>query len=305
MFNKPDKSFVPPAINSTFVFDLYTRAGRDDIATQIHKDMVAYCEQFYSAEERRHHLGISEVGHNCSRYTMYRFRWCVEEKFNGRMLLLFMDGHLFEQQAIEILSGIGFNITSHTVDGKQVRVARRVRGHFGGSIDSKTILPARYGNFPDEFLVEFKTANLNWFKKIEPMGFVKGKPQHWAQACCYGKALGLKYVLYICKGKNDSELDVEIEELDWTFAEEQERKAEFIILNNQLPARLSNNPSFWECRYCPAIAVCHYGAPPDKNCRSCRYAEPIENGEWGCHYYHQQIPKDFIPQGCDSWVPLT
>lgn len=298
------KPYIPPAINPTLTFDLYGRAGRDDIATQIKKDVDSYCEQTL-LDERRTHLGISEIGHNCVRYVWYKFRWMVQEKFDGRMARLFQRGHRFETVAIEILNGIGFTIESHTIDGKQIHVARSIGGHYGGSIDSNTRLPIRYGNFPDRLLVEYKTANKDWFAKISTQGFIKGKPHHWAQACSYGRKLNLRYILYICEDKNDDDWDVELEELDWEFAEEQERKAEFIILSNVPPRRLSETPSYYECRYCPAQQVCHFSATPDKNCRSCQYAQPVDDGQWFCHNYQQNIPTDFIAKGCEQWTPLT
>lgn len=297
------KSWLHPVINPTAVFDLYTRDGRDQIADQIKIDLDNYCLQLFN-DGPRTHLGISEIGHSCARYVWFKFRWMVREKFDGRMLRLFAEGHRQETELAKYLEGIGFAVKLVDVDGKQIRVAKTCGGHFGGSTDGGTHLPTRYGNWPDEILIEFKTANLSWFTKISNMGVVKGKYQHWIQACTYGKKLGIHYVLYICLGKNDSDIDIELLELDWDLAQEQERKAEFIILSQTPPPRLSNTPSYWECRMCPAKAICHHGELPERNCRSCQGASPTNDGQWHCSLWNQTIPKDFIEKGCDSWTPL-
>ena len=31
----------------------------------------------------------------------------------------------------------------------------------------------------------------------------------------------------------------------------------------------------------------------------------VENGEWFCDVHNGVIPRDFVPQGCPSYVPIT
>jgi len=42
---------------------------------------------------RRAHLGASLVGHSCTRFLFYSYRWVAPPRFPGRMLRLFDRGH--------------------------------------------------------------------------------------------------------------------------------------------------------------------------------------------------------------------
>jgi hypothetical protein len=291
-------------------FDLTTVAGRDAIADQIEKDIEEFSRLAYLDAKPRSHLGASEIGESCERRVWFKFRWIVFEQFNGRMARLFRRGHIEEEKIIELLVGIGFNVQQVDVDGKQVRIVSSNK-HFGGSSDSSATLPTRYGVQSIPLLLEFKTAKDKYFNAIGNSGVIKSKPVHWIQMCVYGYKLGLQYALYVCENKADDDLIFELLELDWELAKAQEIKAETIIKAYYPPARISNNPSFWECRFCPSLNLCHHlnidktkAMQPEMNCRSCRMAEPLDNGEWKCHYYQAIIPKDAIPNGCREWKVL-
>jgi hypothetical protein len=287
-------------------FDITTVAGRDAIADQILKDIDEYCAVAYN-DGPRSHLGISVVGNACERYIWFQFRWMHFEQFSGRMQRLFNRGHKEEERIIEWLTAIGFEVKQTDVDGKQIRVAG-INKHYGGSCDGQSNLPLRYGvsaYYPD-LLLEFKTANERLFKEVKNSGVKKAKPQHWIQTCCYGKKLELRYVLYICVGKNDDDLDIELLELDWSLADAVEAKAEKIIYSQTPPPRLPGaQPSYYECKWCCMNEICwNPTASIEKNCRSCRFAQPAPEAQWGCNQWNALIPSDVIPKGCDAWKPL-
>ena len=52
-----------------------------------------------------------------------------------------------------------------------------------------------------------------------------------------------------------------------------ERARQIIFERDRLPDRISENVHFWKCRWCEFSAVCHEGAAPARNCRTC---------VWGC-----------------------
>lgn len=283
-------------------FNLETVAGRDAIAEQIEDDIDEYCQKAYS-DARRTHLGASIIGHNCDRYSWFAFRWMKTEEFSGRMQRLFNRGHRTEDRFVEWLEGVGFEVKQVEADGKQIRIAH-ASGHFGGSCDGNGVLPTRYGNFPDKLLFEFKTSNDKGFKDIKSMGVVKAKPRHWIQACVYAVKLGIKYILYVCVNKNDDELDIELLAVDEAIGELHLSRAQFIINSYDPPSRISNNASHWECKFCPMNGICHLGEQPEKNCRSCQYAQAVEDKQWKCHFYNAIIPPEHIASGCDNWTPL-
>lgn len=300
---KPNKLVQLPEVDSDFKkdFELESAAGRDALANQIESDIDKWCQEQYD-EGPRSHLGASIVGHECERFIWFGFRWMYREIFSGRMQRLFQRGKLEEERIIEWLNGIGFNIKAVNVDGKQFRIVFADQ-HGAGSSDAIGMLPTRYGNFPP-ILLEFKTQKDKRFSILQGSGVQKEKPMHFIQASVYGKRLKLQYCLYIAVNKENDDLNVELIELDWGLAGAEEVKAEKIVNSIFPPPRLNENPSFWRCKYCPALAVCHLGAPVLKNCRSCRFAEPIENAEWRCNRWQAVIPKSEIPKGCGEWSQL-
>ena len=118
----------------------------------------------------------------------------------------------------------------------------------------------------------------------------KSKPTHYAQMCGYGKEFKCKQGLYCAKNKDNEEIYYEWVELDWQYAEELETKAKEIIYAKYPPPRISEQPSYWKCKYCTFKGVCHEKEPVEKNCRSCRHAFPVDNAEWKCEKYNQIIP---------------
>lgn len=275
------------------------------VAKRVLDDIDAFCKESYDGGHRAH-LGASLIGDTCKRKLWYTFRWCVREDFNGRMLRLFNRGHREEERFTEWLKGIGAEVWTHTDDGNQYRVSD-VMGHFGGSLDGIVKLPERYG-IDAPMLLEFKTNGTGRaFDKLTEDGMAVAKPQHFAQTSVYGSdpKYNFTHVLYLNINKNDDSIHCEIVKLDHKLGNNLREKAKQIILSQEAPPRLSNNPTYKDCSYCAAKNICHKGALPEKNCRSCRHAKPVENAEWFCEFHNAVIPKDFIPKACDNYIPIT
>jgi hypothetical protein len=231
----------------------------------------------------------------------YKFRWCGHEEFSGRMLRLFNRGHKEEERFIEWLTGIQCEVIQVEEDGKQARMVA-VAGHFGGSCDGRGLFK-RYG-INEPFLLEFKTGSQVAHKKLVEGGVTYAKPLHWSQMCTYGVGFKLRYAVYISISKNDDDLHIEVLELDHKLGEEMLSRAQRIVSSPIPPPRLSENASYYECKYCPLMKVCHFGEAPERNCRSCKNASPADNGQWNCSQFGE-IPKEYIPRGCDNWTPIT
>lgn len=282
-------------------FRLETVAGRDALASRIEKDIDQWCQAQYD-DGPRSHLGASIIGHECERYIWFSFRWMYYQLFSGRMQRLFQRGHLEEYRIFQWLEGIGFKTKAVQLDGKQIRIVF-AEGHGGGSTDGIGILPERYGSF-QPILLEMKTQKDKKFNILQGSGVQKEKPMHYTQASVYGRRLGIHYCLYIAVNKEDDDLDVEVIELDWDLADAEINKAEKIINSHFPPPRISENPSFWKCKFCPAVGICHLGAPVMKNCRSCYFAEAMPDAQWKCHKWNAIIPPEAIMNGCDAWTQL-
>lgn len=285
---------------------------RQAISKQIKDAINQYCADTYD-DGHRNHLGASLIGHDCRRYLWYVYRWVHQATFinskgenhKGRMQRLFNRGHKEELRWIEWLKGIGFQVWYEQENGDQFRIGG-VEGHFGGSLDS-------VGKAPDwlallqkigPFLVEYKTYNEKTFATLVKDGVRKAKPQHWVQMCTYGWKYGFRYAMYCAICKNDDEIHVEIVELDWSVGQDAERKAADVILSPNPPPRMSELPSHFKCKTCDMLKVCHQGGAYEKNCRSCKFASPVKGGKWWCGVNNGEIPKDFLPVGCDHWKPV-
>lgn len=294
----------PPESQKGF-FVLETADGRHQLAERILADIDVWCREVFD-DGPRSHLGASIIGSECDRHLWYTWRWFKHEKFNGRMLRLFQDGHWYEERFVEMLRGIGFTVAQVTDNGEQRRIYA-VEGHFGGSCDGTATMPQRYGEMVSKyapFLLEFKTINTAGFTKFHDVK--ESKPQHWAQMCTYGVKLGIRYCLYFLVNKNDADLHIEVVELDWDHGNRLISKGEWIIRSTVPPPRLSDNPSDYRCKMCNHHSVCHMRILPDVNCRSCLNSIPVSNAQWYCNVWQSVIPsKEAMIQGCQAYKVLT
>lgn len=279
--------------------NLSIKENRDELAETIQNDIEEYCQKIYHSGHRKH-LGASIIGNLCSRQLFYNFRWVKEEIIEGRIGRLFNVGHEAEPRFINYLRGIGFEVQElDPATGKQFRISA-AGGHYGGSLDGRCKAPARY-NLPEDliFLNEFKTNNTGaGYVSVGKDGIFKAKPKHYAQMCQYGKHYKLKYGLYLIENKNDSDITIQIVELDWNYGQQLENKAIDIITAKFPPPKISDNPDYFECKYCFALDICHHGEAVEINCRSCKFSTPVDNGEWYCNKHNGTIPENFIPTGC-------
>jgi hypothetical protein len=289
------------------MINLSIKADREKLEEQIENEINEYCVKLYDDGEHRKHLGASIIGDPCSRQLWYTFRWCKRQTFDGRMHRLFNVGNDAEPRFASYLKGIGFEVLRIDPEtNKQFRMTG-INGHYGGSVDARLKAPARYNLTEDLiFLGEFKTNNTGaGFTNVDKEGVAKAKPRHYAQACQYGYKFNLKYCIYLIENKNDSDLTVKIFELDHNYGRVLEKKAEDIIYAKTPPARISETPSYFECKYCDYSDICHSQDLVEKNCRSCKFAIPVENKQWSCTRYNQIIPDDFIKIGCDMHLSIA
>lgn len=284
------------------------------IAERILKEIDQYCVQTYDGGHRTH-LGASLIGRSCKRYLWYVFRWCKHVQHDGRKQRLFNRGHREEARFIEWLEGIGFKVWFEDRDAQpdengnypQYRISD-CNGHFGGSLDGIAQFPPGWG-IDEPILLEFKTNGTGQgFNKLVDNGMVIEKKDHFAQTSTYGFKYQFRFVLYLNINKNDDSLHIEVAKLDWNLGQQLIAKAGQIIGSQTPPPKLSENPTFQECRYCDMRDICHEGASVERNCRSCIHATPIENAQWHCAIHSEAngpIPKDVIPVGCDSYKAIV
>lgn len=262
----------------------------------------------------RYHLGASLIGKACERALWYDFRWATRSKFEGRILRLFETGQLEEARIVANLISTSVQIHDHEYldpdryvedydkPVKQIGV-RDEFGHFGGSLDGMGIgvleAPATW------HVLEFKTHHEKSFNSLKKDGVEKSKPRHYAQVQVYMHLIGATRALYVARNKNTDELHSERIHYDVTFAIRMLAKANRVIQAARPPAKISNNPSWFECRFCDHYDVCHGEAMPERHCRSCMHSTPVEGGVWACaqaefHGAYVDIAREVQEMGCPS-----
>lgn len=279
------------------MLDLNDRFVRAKLVSSLHKELDEFCIKEF-AEEPRKHLGASILGNDCKAQSWGAFRWLKAKTETGRQYRLFNRGHLEETRFVRWLRGMGFTVWEVDQNNKQFRISY-ADGHAGGSADG--IIWRADVNY---LLVEFKTHNEKSFAKLVKDGVVKSKPVHYSQMCQYGRHLGYKFCLYMAVNKNTDEIHMEIVVLDETKADMIQIKAEAIIKSQTQPMKIAQVPTFFDCKYCHLSGICFNNEAPDKNCRSCRNAYPVENAQWKCAIYNKIIPDEVIKTGCDSYARI-
>ncbi|MFM6996940.1 MAG: oxidoreductase [Limnohabitans sp.] len=253
-------------------------------------------------QSHRPHLGASLIGHECDRFLWLTFRWAGAERFDGRMLRLFDTGKREEPRVYEELRGIGCEV--HADDGTaQFRVAT-LGGHFGGSLDGAVLgLPEAPKTW---HVVEIKTHSDKLFAELVKKGVREAKPMHWVQMQTYMHLTGMDRALYYAVNKNTDALHIERVERDAAEGERIVAKAKRIIEAATPPAKLSEDPAWFACKWCRFHGQCHGTQAPEVNCRTCVHATPVTDKPdalWHCERGLSaiQAPREAHP--CHLYIP--
>lgn len=249
-------------------------------------------------QENRPHLGASEIGKPCDRAIWYSFRWSTNKKFSGRILRLFNTGIREEARFLDELKAIGAEVYERDPEtGNQFQFSAH-GGHFGGSCDAVARgLPEAPKSWA---VVEFKTHSAKSFADLEKNTVVKAKPEHFAQMQVYMGLADIDRALYLAVNKDTDELYSEWIHFDKGIFQGLLDRAARIINRATPPEKLSNDPSWYQCKFCDHQAICHQKKIPVKNCRTCSYSTPESNGTWSCGLYKRPLSVQDQRLGCRS-----
>lgn len=253
----------------------------------------------------RPHLGASIIGHNCERNLWLTFRWAKKKRFPGRMLRLFQTGQLEEPRIVRDLRSIGVEVHATAPDGAQWRVAD-IGEHFGGSMDAAAV------GVPEApkawHVVEMKTHNQKSFDDLVKRRVQAAKPQHYAQMQVYMGLTGMERALYVAVCKNTDDLYVERVEFDTVEFARLRARADRVINAEEPPMRVSNDPSWYECKMCHFSPICHGTELPEVNCRTCAHSTPELDGRarWSCADHEQDLEFNEQRTGCERhrYIPI-
>ena len=259
-------------------------------------------------EYPRPYLGMSGLGDECAAKLWYNFHWVAMRSIRPRIERIFDLGKRFEAIAIENLKASGVFVYRWQ-DGEKVELTgafdedqetlRGFAGHESGHTDGRGI---GFIEWPlEECGTEFKSMNNASFQKTKKYGVADANPIYYGQTQRYMLAQGLNKTFFLAINKDNSAYHVEWIELDSPIAQELARKARNIILSDK-PMDRAYIDGFWKCFMCDAKRVCHLGAEPEANCRTCRFSDIEEDGKWSCQKTRKDLTTKEQARGCDKYL---
>jgi len=267
-------------------------------------------ENHEAQKKPREYLGMSQIGDSCSRKLWYGFRFAGREKFDAATLKRFEDGHRTEDLIIKRLRMLdGITLISHNKDGSQIGYKDH-DGHFSGHLDGDIIGILQAPK--TAHVLEVKCCSEKKFNELKKAVTELGEKQalkKWnsvyhtqGQLYCHYHNRTRHYLVVATPGGRDW-MGVRTD-YDAAHAIQAIAKAKRIIGSNEPPDRLSNDPSYFECRYCAHSGICHKGDMPDRSCRTCVHSSPIANSEWHCARFGRQLTLDEQVAGCPAHLML-
>ena len=249
----------------------------------------------------RSHLGASLIGKACERALWYDFRWTTKARFDGRVLRLFETGNREEERLVRNLRRTGATVLEVDPEtGRQFRVQAH-GGHFGGSLDGVAI---HLLEAPKAWhVLEFKTHSNKSFTDLVAKKVRESKPQHFAQMQIYMHLMGMNRAMYLAVNKDTDDLYVQRVEADVAYTEQLLEKARRIIFAPTPLPRISEEPSWYQCRLCDHADVCHGSRAAEVNCRTCLHSSPVEGG-WHCDRHQKPLSEVDQRTGCEQHLYL-
>lgn len=255
-------------------------------------------DQYHASKKSRPrpHMGVSLLGHHCDRWLWINFRWAVVEDFDGRILRLFRRGHSEEDTIIRDLRNIGVDIRSSQ---KRVDFGNHVSGSLDGVIE-KGVPEAPKARH----VAEFKTHSKKSFDDMVKNGVEKSKPMHFIQMQVYMHGTSINRALYLAVCKDDDRIYTERVKYDKKVAEDAIIRGKRIAMSDRMPEPCSSDPSWYQCKFCPAHSFCHKAEPTKRiNCRTCAHSTAMADSTWRCERHDaDNIPEDFQHEGCDDHI---
>lgn len=248
----------------------------------------------------RLHFGASIAGEECSRKLWYGHHWVKAQRHSARLLRLFARGETEEVRFVNFLRRAGVAVWEVDPDTNQQWRIEDHAGHFGGSLDG---MGKGLPDAPDEpHVLEFKTHNAKSFADLVKRGVYESKPMHYTQMQIYMHKMDVQWALYMAVNKNDDDLYLERVPLDQAHAQRMLDRAGRIITSDRPLERMSDDPSWFKCKWCDFYDLCHGTATPAMNCRTCAHATPTMDGDgrWHCEKHDRHLDKASQRNGCDD-----
>lgn len=255
----------------------------------------------------RPYLGMSALGHPCTRRLWYEFRWSLRRSFDAVTLKRFEDGHRGEAvQAGRLRMVRGIELHTHRPDGSQygfTLCGGHVRGHMDGAILGLLEAPKTWHVWEHKQVGEAGFRELSRLRERvgEKVALREWNEVYYGQAQLYMRCSGMnRHYLTCATPGGRSTLSVRTE-VDTAFADRLIARATRIVEAVEPPERLSDRPDWFVCKLCDYHPVCHGTAAPLPTCRSCAHATPVvQDGQWHCGRHGITLTIASQAQGCQG-----
>lgn len=214
-------------------------------------------------EPPRDYLGASIIGEQCERKLYYSFNNAPRKPFNAATLYRFTDGHRTEDLIIERLRKVpGLEVWDRQDDGGQIG-GKLLDGKFGWHVDG--IVRGLYQAPKTAHLLEVKCVNLKKFEELKKLKITQGEKQalqiwdmvYYAQQILYMELLDLTRAYMIVATPGGREMISCRTNANPIMAKALLEKARRIIDATSEPMRISNDRSFFKCKWCDFSDTCH------------------------------------------------
>jgi hypothetical protein len=213
---------------------------------------------------------------------------------------LFARGHREEASVWEYLTLAGCEM----VPGSNVWKFDDYNGHLGGETDG-IINSGLTGAPATPHLLEVKTHSKSSFERLQSVGVVKAKPEHYHQMMLYMGYANLTRALYWAVCKDNDYLHTERIHFNKEIFESLKEKAQSIIFTDAIPAPIDPARKDGECYFCDHKSVCAGEDAPAYNCRTCIHSVPSKDNQWFCNHHGETIPHSVDVDGCPSYNVIT
>ena len=246
-------------------------------------------------QEYRPYIGMSGLLGKCQRYIWYNFRWAYPRMTTKRTDRLFKRGDLEEPRVIRDLEKAGIKV-GYCLDDQIELVDQtgHIRGHPDGCADN---VPTAEKT---THTLEVKTMANKYYQNFKRLGLAKSDPPYWGQCHTYCGEMGNTRILFVCTNKDTEERTY----MRYEYDKEVHRDCMSIamdVLTSEGPPKQIGDITWWECKMCPALGVCHKGEPIKRTCRTCEYVNIEMEGKWSCGFHGKELSYDDQMAACDNY----
>ena len=212
-------------------------------------------------QPQRQYLGASRVGADCERQLAYEFHLIPKDEgadFKGKTLRIFDMGHDGEERMAEYIKMAGFELQTHTPEGKQIGMSD-AGGKFKGHLDGVIHGGPKIEGLKYPCLWENKALGSKSWNDMQKHGVKKSKPVYYAQIQVYMGYHTLETCLFTALNRDTGEIYVEMVDLNTRDCQTYIDRAVRIVssANPEELGKAGRGADDFKCKWCDYKKRCH------------------------------------------------